>query len=318
MTVNRFGPADVLEAREVPDPVPGPGQVVVATAAADVIWVETMIRSGRGGEHFGFTPPYVPGGAVAGTVVSAGDGVDPGLVGRRVVARTGQDGGGYAELVLAAAANTTPVPDGLDLTVAAALATDAVTALALLDVTRVAAGDRVLVVGASGGLGIALVQLAAARGARVVATARDERKLARLAGLGAELVDSDRPDWPDRVREVLGEADVVLDNIGGELGVAAFGLTAPGARMSAHGTPSGSFTAIDEGEAAARGVTVTGIAEAQLDDDERRRRTAEAMDATVAGRLAPIVGQTFPLERAADAHRAIEERTVFGKTLLVV
>ena len=109
---------------------------------------------------------------------------------------------------------------------------DGVTGGALVDEQRVGAGDRVLVVGASGGLGIVLVQLARARGARVVALARDERKLARVRALGADaVIDSDAPDWTARARAALGGdgADVVFDNVGGDLGEAAFGLIAPAA-----------------------------------------------------------------------------------------
>jgi len=124
-----------------------------------------------------------------------------------------------------------------------------VTGCALVNEQRVGAGDRVLVVGASGGLGIVLVQLARARGARVVALARDERKLARVRTLGADaVIDSAAPDWAGQARTALGGAgaDVVFDNVGGDLGEAAFGLVAPGGRFSAHGTPGGRFAQIDK------------------------------------------------------------------------
>ena len=109
-----------------------------------------------------------------------------------------------------------------------------------------------LVVGASGGLGIVGVQLARARAKRVVATARGAAKLEQVRRLGADaVVDSAGPDWPARARDTLGgAADVVLDNIGGAVGEAAFALLAPGGRFSAHGTPSGRFARIDPQEAA--------------------------------------------------------------------
>ncbi|MGQ0576899.1 MAG: zinc-binding dehydrogenase [Pseudonocardia sp.] len=316
--VERFGGPEVLVAAEVPDPVAGPGEAVVDVAAADVLWVETMIRSGHGRPYFTQTPPYVPGGGVAGRVVSVGDGADDGLVGCAVVARTG--GGGYAERVAVPASALLDVPDGLGLPAAAALLADAVTSLALFEGTGIGAGDAVLVVGASGGLGIASVQLARARGARVVAVARDPRKLARVRELGADaVVDSDEPGWAARARAALGGrgADVVLDNVGGDVGEAAFELLVPGGRFSAHGTPSGRFAAVDPAEARRRGVTLRGIADVQLDDGERRRLTAQALAEAAAGRLRPVIGQTFPLAKAADAHAAIEARTVFGKTLLI-
>lgn len=315
--VQRFGGPEAVVTEEVPDPVAGPGEVVVDVAAADVLWVETMIRRGDGRPYFDVTPPYVPGGGVAGRVAEVGDGVDPGWVGAAVVART--DGGGYAERVLVPASRLHPVPDGLGLPEAAALLADAVTALALFEGAGIGAGDRVLVVGASGGLGIVSVQLARALGARVVATGRDPRKLPRLRELGAHaVVDSDAPGWPQQARDGLGDAaDVVLDNIGGTVGEAAFELVAPGGRFSAHGTPGGRFAAIDPAEAARRKVTLRGIADVQLDEAARRRLTAQALAEAAAGRIRPVIGQTFPLAKAADAHAAIESRTVFGKTLLI-
>ncbi len=316
--VTRFGGPEVLVTSEVPDPVPGRGDVVVTVVAADVLWVETAIRRDGGGGYFDVSPPYVPGNAVAGRVSAVGDGVDHDWVGRAAVTHAGQ--GGYAEQVVVPAAGLTPVPEGLDLRDAAALMADGVTALALFEVTRVGRGDALLVVGASGGLGILSVQLGLTHGARVVATARDEGKLARIRELGADaVIDSESHGWVEQARAALGGAgaDVVLDNIGGQLGAAAFALAAPGGRFSAHGTPSGEFTPIDPAEAQRRGVTISGIADMQLDDAERRRLIKQALVEAAAGRLRPVIGQTFPLSRAADAHAAIENRTVFGKTLLI-
>ncbi|MFC4946312.1 zinc-binding dehydrogenase [Pseudonocardia sp. GCM10023141] len=317
VTVHAFGPPDVLQTTEAPEPVAGAGEVVIDVAAADVIWVETMIRAGGGKPYFDTTPPYVPGNAVGGRVRAVGADVDPSWVGRAVVARVE---GGYAEQVVAPLDQVSAVPDGLDLQVAAALMHDGPTALALAELTAIGADDAVLVVGTSGGLGITSVQLALAGGARVVAVARDERKLARIRELGAvAVIDSESPGWVERARTALGGsgADVVLDNIGGSLGEAAFDLVAPGGRFSAHGTPGGRFAAIDPAVAAERGVTLSGIADVQLDEARLRHLTELAMAEAVAGHIAPVIGQTFPLEKAADAHAAIEERSVFGKTLLL-
>lgn len=212
------------------------------------------------------TPPYVPGGAVAGRVRAVGHGVDPGWVGRKVVARTGHRGG-YAEQALVPA--------------------DGPTALALFEGARIGSGDRVLVVGASGGLGIVSVQLGRARGARVVAVARDERKLERVRELGADaVIDSEAPDWVEQARSALGGegADVILNNIGGQLGEAAFAVIASGGRFSAHGTPSGEFAAIDPAEAERRAVTVRGIGDLQLTNGDIQRFTEQALAEAAAGR----------------------------------
>jgi NADPH:quinone reductase len=179
----------------------------------------------------------------------------------------------------------------------------------------------VLVVGASGGLGIASIQLARARRAHVVATARDERKLARIRQVGPDgLIDSQSRDWVASTRAALGGegADVILDNVGGEVGEAAFEAIAPGGRFSAHGTPSGSFAEIDRDSAEARNVTITDIRAVQVSDADLARLTRAALDELAAGHLRPVIGQTFSLTRVADAHAAIETRAVFGKTLLTI
>lgn len=190
-------------------------------------------------------------------------------------------------------------------------------ALALFEGNRVGAGDAVL--GVSGGLGIVSVQLAPARGARVVAVARDERKLARIRQLGADaVIDSEAGDWVQQARTALGGegADVILDNIGGPVGEAALGAIAPGGRFSAHGIPSGRFAVPDAAEVQRLGVAVRGIRDVQLTDADLRRLTEQALAEAAAGRVRPVVGQVFPLAQAGAAHGAIERRDVFGKTLL--
>jgi NADPH:quinone reductase len=309
--VARFGGPEVLVAVDAPDPVPGPGEVVVEVAAADVLWVETMIRKGQGGDYFPVRPPYRPGSGVAGTVALVGEGVDPAWTGRRVVTRTGPHGG-YAERAREPAEGLIPVPDAVAPTDAAALLHDGVTALGLMDIVAVEPGDRVLVTAAAGGLGALLVQLAHAAGADVVAAARGVRKLERLGPLGADLVvDYSAPDWTGQV----GGVDVVLDGAGGDYGRAALGLVSPGGRFSGHGMPAGSF--VGHGDPVAAGVTVTGIESVQFGPEQFRHYAATALSEAAAGRLRPLIGQTFPLERAADAHAAIEARNAIGKTLLI-
>jgi NADPH:quinone reductase len=318
--VTAFGGPEVLVPGEVPDPVAGRGQAVIDVAVADVLWVETMIRRGAGGDYFTMRPPYVPGNGVAGRVRAVGAGVDPTWIGRDVVAHTGGLGG-YAQQLVVAAEALCAVPDGVGLQQAAAVVADGATALSLFEGNAIQSGESVLVVGASGGLGIVSVQLARARGARVVAVARDARKLARIREIGADaVIDSEAPDWVEQARAALNGtgADVVLDNVGGEVGRAAFGAIAPGGRFSAHGTPSGQFAPIDPAEAERRGVTLRGIRDVQHRDGERTRRTEQALAEVAAGHIRPEIGQTFPLAQAADAHAAIEARTVFGKTLLSV
>jgi NADPH2:quinone reductase len=316
--VARFGGPEVLLVGEAPDPIPGAGEVVIDVAVADVLWVETMIRRGRGGRYFPVQPPYRPGVGVAGTVSVIGDGVDPAWTGRRIVTRTGEHGG-YVERALVPADGLIAVPDALELSDAAALLHDGTTALGLADVVQIKPGDRVLVTAAGGGLGALLVQLAHAAGAYVVAAARGAKKLERIRQLGADAVtDYSEPDWIELVREATGGLDVVLDGAGGAYGRAAFDLVVPGGRFSAHGTPSGEFAVADQTDAQARGLTATGIERVQFASEQFQRYAVRALTEAAAGRIRPLIGQTFPLERAADAHAAIEARAVTGKTLLVL
>ncbi|AIR99141.1 zinc-binding dehydrogenase [Streptomyces glaucescens] len=313
--VKEFGGPEVLVPVTVPDPEPGPGEVLIEVSHADTIFLETQLRAGWGGEYFTVTPPYVPGGGVAGTVRAIGAGTGARWLGRRVAAFVD---GSYAERALAPADALTPVPEGLDLPAAAALVHDGVTAMGLLERIALTAGDRVLILGASGGMGTLLVQLAHARGARVVAAARGDRKRALVRRLGAdETVDVTTADWPEQARAALGgAADVVLDGVGGPLGAAALPLTAPGGRFSAHGAPTGAFADLDRADATRRGVTLYGIADAQYTADEVVRLRTAAFAAAAAGRLTPVIGQRVPLAEAARAHRLIEGREVVGKVVL--
>ncbi|MGW2817987.1 zinc-binding dehydrogenase [Streptomyces sp. NPDC001415] len=316
--VREFGGPEVLGTVEAPDPVAGPGEVLVAVDHIDTLFVQTQIRAGSFGEFFDVKPPYVPGGGASGTVTATGPGVDPAWVGRRVAAAGQADS--YAELMAVPAARLSPVPGGVGLREAAALVHDGVTALALLENTALKPGETVLITGASGGMGTLLVQLAHGLGAKVVGVARGPEKTALVRELGAdEAVDASDSGWGRRARVALGEggADLVLDGVGGRLGLAAFPLTADGGRFSAHGAPSGTgFAAVDPDEARRRGITLLGIGDVQLTPERRTALLDRVLAEAAAGRLRSVIGEVFPLERAADAHTAIEGRTLVGKVLL--
>jgi NADPH2:quinone reductase len=321
VVATRFGDPDVLELRDLADPVPGPGQVVVAASACDVLFVDTMIRSGRGADYFPIRPPYVPGNGVGGTVTAVGAGVDPGWRDRPVVAHTGGTGG-YADLAAVDLGACVPVPDAVDLLDATAVLHDGTTALRVLEKTRPEDGEWALVLGAAGGMGILFVQLLAARGVPVVGAARGSTKRAVVSGAGAgaaAAIDYGEVGWTDAVLEATGgdRPTVVLDGVGGRIGGEAFGLIADGGRFSAHGAPSGSFAPIDPSEATRRRVTVTTIADLQYGEGDRSRLLATVLVELGGGRLVPLVGQTFSLAEAPKAHLAIESRETVAKTLLL-
>jgi NADPH2:quinone reductase len=225
--------------------------------------------------------------------------------------------GGYAERVISPAARLIEVPDTVALRDAVALLADGRTALALAGRAELRAGETVLVEAAAGGVGSLLVQIARHAGARVVALAGQPRKLALARDLGADLtVDYSRDGWDEQVRDAAGQVDVVFDGVGGDIGLAAFGLLGAGGRFCPFGMASGSFAPVTPELAAARQVTVRAGAGASQEELTALVRTALAEAA--AGRLRPVIGQEFELAAAARAHAAIEARTTVGKTLLTV
>jgi len=231
---------------------------VIATAAVDVLFIDTVIRAGRAQDFFSTRPPYVPGNGVAGEVIAIGDQADPGWAGQWVVVHTGPAGGsgGYAEQAVADAADLIPVPAGVSPREAAALLHDGATAIRQHTAAAISPGEWVMVTAAAGGMGVLLVQLARAAGGRVV-----------------------------------------------------------GGRFFAHGVSDGGFAALDPGQVSRRAVTVHSLGEYQR--ERFRREAATALAQAADGRLRPVIGQVFPLARAADAHAALQARTAIAKTLLV-
>jgi len=296
--MSELGAPEVLVPAELPDPLPGPGQVLIEVEVANIVFVETQVRAGHA-PNPAMVPalPAIPGNGVGGTVD-----------GRRVISGTGGTGG-YAERVAVDAEGVIDVPDGLELADAVALLADGRTATRLIGAARIQPGETVLVEAAAGGVGSLLVQLAAAAGARVVAAAGGARKVAVARGLGADVAaDYTEPGWSDGLEPV----DVVFDGVGGEIARAAFDLLRPGGRFCPYGMASGAFAQVPERQ----GVTV--VRGERPSPAEMLAATRSALAEAAAGRLRPVIGQTFPLERAAEAHAAIEARETIGKTLLLV
>jgi NADPH:quinone reductase len=316
VVIREFGPPRVLKLAETDEVRPGPGEVVVDVELASVTFVETQLRAGTP-PNPAMLPalPAILGNGVGGSVAEAGAGVDPGLIGRRVV--TGLSGtGGYAERAVASAGALVEV-SGVPLRDAVALLADGRTAFALAARAQLHPGDTVLVEAAAGGVGTLLVQLARNAGARVVALASSQAKLAVAGDLGAEVtVGYGEAGWADRVRLAVGGVDVVFDGVGGDIGLAAFGLLRPGGRFCPFGLASGRFTPVTAELAAERQVTV--LRTAPLSAAENTTLVRGALAEAAAGRLRPVIGQELDLARAADAHAAIEARATTGKTLLTV
>jgi len=311
--LDAFGGPENLHLVEVPDPVPGPGQVLVRTAAAGVTFVETQVRAGQPPwPGPGPALPVVLGNGVEGDVIGIGEGVAPSGLGRRVVTATGGFGG-YADRVAVDASAPIAVPGDLGLGEAVALLADGRTALGLVRAAFLAPGDRVLVTAAAGGVGSLLVQLARAAGVKqVVGAAGGEQKVALAAELGAGVtVDYTEPGWAAGLEGV----DVGFDGVGGALGADLLAAMAPGGRILVYGGAGGPMTTGDA--VAARGLTLVPGHTVVRWPEDNRALVGQALAMAAAGRLRPVIGQRFPLARAADAHRAIEARETVGKTLLI-
>ncbi|MFG1913100.1 zinc-binding dehydrogenase [Kribbella sp. NPDC048928] len=314
--VTAFGGPDVIETREVPDPVPGAGQVLVEVDTADVIFVETAIRRGGYGKFFDVEPPYVPGNNLGGRVRAVGPDVPADWIGKTVVGRS-EGFGAHAELAV-----ITPeveLPPGLDLQTAVAVYGDGLTALMLEELAPSMKGQDVLITASAGGMGLLLIQLAHAAGARVIAAARGERKLELSRAQGADvLIDYSKPGWDKLVLEATNNrgAGIVFEGAGGELGTTAYRVTRDGGWISAHGAPSGGFATIDPADAERRGITVKGIMDLRADSTTTAVTGADVIARAAAGDLRPVIDQTYDLDHVAQAHQALESRTLHGKALI--
>jgi NADPH:quinone reductase len=324
VVVREFGGPEVLRIEELPDPVPGPGQLLVRVAAAGIQHVETQTRAGT---LQGVSPaapkelPWIPGREVVGEVASTGDGVDPTWLGRRVSGTT-VDSGGYAELALVDVSVANQLPDTLDDAEAVSLLGTGRTALGIVKLAEIGAGDTVLIESAAGAVGVLSIQLARAAGAqRIIGLARGAAKLELVRRFGADhAVDYAKADWPEQVRTVAPEGvSVVLDANGGEVGAQAFELLAEGGRFLVFGLSSGTMTKLDPAHVAERGIrqlSYLGPPTGTRSPEAQQRQIREVLAAVTAGRLQTYVGGHYALDKAADAHAAVEARTTVGKIVL--
>ncbi|MCO6008263.1 NADP-dependent oxidoreductase [Actinoallomurus purpureus] len=302
-----FGGPEVLEVVETDRPVPGPQDVLVRVRAAGVNPADWKRRAGIVG-RFG-EPPFTLGLDLAGTVEAVGDRVERFRLGDQVYGAVLSPSGTYAEYAVAPEQALAPAPPSLDLVHAAALPTAALTAWQpLVRVAGVRAGQRVLVHAAAGGVGHLAVQIAKARGAYVIGTARRD-KHAFLRELGAdELIDYTATDFTTAVRDV----DVVLDPISGEYGPRSLRVLTPdGVLLDVRGT--GPDRAETRDLARARGLRHVEFGFTPSGDDLR-----EVTDLVEGGALRVVVDQVLPLEAAAKAHELSETGRVKGKIVLTV
>lgn len=317
------GGPDELELVARPDPEPGPGEVLVRVAAAGVNRADLLQREGKYPPPPG--APAWPGLEVSGVVAGHGPGVDATAwpLGARVAALL--PGGGYATLAVVPAGLLLPVPDEVDLVDAAGLPEALLTSWTnVVDAGRLAPGEVLLVQGGSGGVGSVAVQLGAALGAHVVATAGGAERAERCRALGARtVVDHRVQDVAEAVRAATGGhgADVVLDVLGAGGLAANLAALATGGRLVVIGTQRGARGEIDLGLLMARRGSVIGTTLRPRPLAEKEQIVADVLEHAwpmlTDGRLRPVVHARLPLGRAADAHRLLDSGEVFGKVLLV-
>jgi NADPH2:quinone reductase len=317
-----FGPPSNLRYESVDDPSVGPDQVRIAVSSAGVHLLDTTIRRGDSGGPFPLPSlPMTPGREVAGTVDAVGSSVDPAWLGNRVVAHLGQASGGYAELAVVAAAALHAIPETVSDDVAVAMIGTGRTTMGILEGAALRPDDVVLITAAAGGIGNLLVQEAVAVGALAVGVAGGAAKVEVVRRLGATVaVDYLRPGWADAVRSALDgrPVTVVLDGVGGSLGREALELLGIGGRLLMFGWSSGTQLPLTAGDLLRLGITAGPAVGPKLlrrPGGLRELETA-ALAAAASGRLRPLIGQTFPLAKAADAHAALESRATTGKVVL--
>lgn len=320
---NQAGGPGVLSLVEQPDPEPGPGQLLVRTAAAGVNFRDIYERSGVYPMPF----PHVPGAEGAGTVLAVGDGVSGFAVGDRVAWADAR--GSYAELVVVPAEQALPVPDGVELEVAAAVPLQGMTAHYLVTSTfPVQRGHTVLLTAAAGGTGLLLTQLAAARGARVIGLVGSEEKaaLARNAGAAEVIVCAGLGDLttevPARVRELTdGQGvDVAYDGVGKDTFDATLASVRRRGMVVLFGGASGQVPPVDPqrlNHAGSLYLTRPKLGDYIATAEELRWRADELFQAVANGTLRARIGARFPLAEARAAHQALEGRLTTGKVLLV-
>jgi putative PIG3 family NAD(P)H quinone oxidoreductase len=313
ITIPQPGGPDVLTWAEVPDPVPGDGEVVVQVAATAVNRADILQRQG----HYPVPPgasPY-PGLECSGRIAEVGPGVSGWQVGDEVCALLA--GGGYAEKVAVPAGQLLPVPAGVDLTAAAAL--PEVTATVWSNVFMVAhllPGETLLVHGGSSGIGTMAVQLGKAVGAKVAVTAGSAEKLAACAELGADVLINYREQ--DFAQEVV--ADVILDIIGAKYLERNVDALAVSGRLVVIGMQGGVKAELNLGKLLSKRAAIAATSLRPRPPAEKAAIVAAVREHVwpliEAGTVRPIVDRTLPLPRAAEGHRVVEESGHIGKVLL--
>jgi len=312
--LHELGGVEKLSLEEIERPEPKPDEVLIKVAAAGINYADTMMRAGNY-----LTKPDLPltlGYEAAGTIEAVGENVRDLRVGQRVLATVSS--GGYAEYATARAVLTMPIPDELGFSEATALLVQGLTALGLLNETR--SGQTILVHAAAGGVGTLLVQLAKHKGLKVIGTASSQQKLQLVAKLGADFaINYSEDDWIDEVlTATCGRgADWIIEMVGGAIVGKNLKVLAKNGTMWIYGSASGEDFKVSVLSLMAKNHTIRGYWLMNESVENRIRFTKELLEHLGAKRLKIKVTE-FPLEKAREAHEAIENRRTTGKVVLTV
>ena len=316
--IQSHGGLEVLRTTDLPDPEPGADEVLVRIKASAVNPLDGIVRMG----YFPIAkkPPLVLGEEAAGIVDRNGAGFK---AGERVIVYGGGLGvfrdGTWAEVVAVPASGLRRLPDGMSFEKGAALANVGVTAYGALRTAELKAGERLVVLGATGGVGSAGVQIGKAIGARVIAVVSTAGKASSLQSLGADhvvaLADGSLAEQVRKLTEGKG-ADVVLDTVGGDVtGQALSGLTSFG-RLVHLGYSAGTTLRIDSLDLITKSSTIVGFNIFLVPADRSAKDLDEVMDLSAKARYRAVVDRTFPASEAAEATRYLDERKAVGKVVL--
>jgi NADPH2:quinone reductase len=316
-----WGPPESLVIEEQPSLVPAPGKVVIAVRAAGVNFPDTLIIQNK----YQYKPelPFSPGGEVAGVVKAIGAGVEGWRVGDKVIAQT--IFGGFAEEVATEPSRMLPLPEGMDFATGASLGLAYGTShYALVERGQLKPGETLLVLGASGGVGLSAIEIGKVLGAKVIACASTEAKLQVCREHGAdETINYVDEDMRARVKAITqGKGvDVIYDPVGGKYSELALRDMAWGGRLLVVGFADGEIPKIPLNLPLIKGCSIVGVWWGQWSKghwDQHGRNVAQLGAWFREGRIKPRICASFPLERAADALKVLAERKVTGKVVLTV
>lgn len=319
LTCTAFDEPETLTVTEQPTPGPGPGEVLIRVQAASVNYPDALMVQGK----YQVRPPlpFTPGAEAAGTVEAVGEGVTHLKVGQRVAAFTGT--GAFATHLIAPATATLPLPDDLDLNVAATLPLAYGTAMhALIDRGQLKAGETLLVLGAAGGVGLAAVMIGKALGARVIAAASTREKLDLARAHGAdEVINYTDTDLKAAVAELTGKkgVDVILDPVGDRWAESAFRAVAWGGRYLVIGFAGGEIPRLPLNLPLLKGASIVGVfwgEYARRDPRGNARHLTQLADWVQSGTLKPEISRAYTLQDAPQAMRDLLERRVTGKVIV--